>query len=176
MRTRTSVALLAVSTLLLAGCETTGDDPPSGAVVGAATGAAAGLGSEAGIRIASGGHTGNPLLGLLVGGLVGGAVGLYASGEPALPKPIPKLGEADQKLADQAVAQSVNAGIGQRIHWKSEADESISGWAEAYPVDEPVEGRECREMRMYYNFGDTPRVEAKVYCREDGRWVQAPPA
>ena len=127
------------------------------------------------MRIASGGHTGNPLLGLVVGAIVGGIVGNYVTGQPTEPTPIPALTEADQVLADRAVAESADAGIGLRVRWTSEADGGVSGWTEAYPVDEPVVGRECREMRMYYDFPDTPRVEAKVYCRDGKSWVHARP-
>jgi len=170
-----AAAVLALAALL-SGCQTTGSEPPSGAVTGAVTGAAAGAGAQAGIRIASGGHTGNPLVGLLAGALVGAIVGTYVTGQPAGPEPIPALSEADQALADRAVAESAEAGIGRRIRWTSQTDGGVSGWTEAYPVDEPVVGRECREIRMYYDFPDTPRVEAKVYCREGERWVQAPMA
>lgn len=64
-RLRRSAAALTASVLLMTACQTTGHDQPPGAVAGAATGAAAGLGAETGVRMASGGHTGNPLLGLV---------------------------------------------------------------------------------------------------------------
>lgn len=160
-----AVAILAVSALALAGCQTTGDDRPPGAVVGGVAGAAMGAGTGVG---------GSSLLGALVGVVAGAVIGAYVIDGSATP--LPTLDEADQKIADRASAEAAEAGIGERIPWKSETDDDISGWSEAYHVDKPVPGKECREARMYYAFGKRARLETKVFCREDGRWVEAPPA
>lgn len=162
MRLGRRAATAVIATVILAGCQTTSNEPPSGAVVGGVTGAA--MGSTTGVG-------GSSLLGALVGVVAGAVIGSQVIDGPA--KSFPPLTGADQSLADAAAGDAADAGIGQRIHWKSNTDDGVGGWSEAYSVDEPVPGRECREIRMYYSRGSEARVEAKNFCREGERWVRS---
>jgi len=162
-----TAALLAAIALGLTGCQTTGNQPPSGAVVGGVTGAAMGAGTGVG---------GSSLLGALVGVVAGAVIGSYVIDGPATP--LPTLSEADQKIADRAAGEAADAGIGKRVPWKSGTDDSISGWSEAYHVDRPavgkgVPGKECRKAMMHYAFGERARLETTVFCRENGQWVRS---
>lgn len=170
-----AAAILAVSALALGGCQTTGGDHPSGAVVGGVTGAAAGLGAQAGIRAASGGHAGNPLIGLLVGAVAGAAVGHLADdtsqwesaeGGSGLP-----LSREDRAQADAAANKAGELPVGERADWKSLTEEGLHGWAVPHSDIKKYGGRECRYLNWGYARGSAQFSQVSRFCRADGRWV-----
>lgn len=173
-RARIAVAILAVSALAMAGCQTTGDDQPPGAVTGGIAGGAAGLGAEAGVRAASGGHAGNPLLGLLVGAVVGVAVGgasTYDStgaveGGSGLP-----LSSEDRALSDAATNKAGDSPVGERVEWTSVTEDGVHGWAAPHSAVKVFEGRECRFLDWGYVRGSDRFSQVSRFCRQSGKWV-----
>ncbi|MEQ8395604.1 hypothetical protein [Thalassobaculum sp.] len=162
-RVRRIVAVFAVSAIALSGCQTTGSDQPSGAAAGAAVGAASGAGAATGTAIAGGGFSGqNILVGVLVGAVVGAIAGgaFWAS-----------LDKADRLRAEDAARQSANASIRGPVHWQSETNKDVFGWAERASPPVLDGGNLCKQVKSYYYLNDRERTGTQRFCLQDERWV-----
>ncbi|MEQ8816065.1 MAG: hypothetical protein RLO51_20800 [Thalassobaculum sp.] len=169
-RTRRTVASLAVAALLLAGCQTTGDDPPSGAAAGALTGAASGAGAATGIAIASGGFSGqNTLLGLLVGAVVGGVAGHYmSSGDNS-----GTYGAAERDKADEAAMKILTDPTLKIVHWESEASSRVFGWAEPSTDGVVKVKKGCRAVRSVRFVNGLSTDQNTQFCRDGDKWIKS---
>ena len=166
MRVRSAAAAVAVAALLLSACQTTGDQQPSGAVAGGLVGAAGGAGAATGTSFAGGEYSGqNMLVGLLAGAVVGAIAGggsFWSS-----------LGEDDRRRAADAALQSANAVSPGPIHWQSEKNKDVFGWAERASPAVLDGGELCKRVKSYYYLDDREHVETKRFCFRNERWTEA---
>lgn len=154
-RARRLAAAAAISALALSGCQTTGNNQTSGAVLGGLAGAAAGsqFGSGEGRLVAV-------LIGAVVGAVAGGMIGQ-------------RLDEADRLKAEDAARQAANAGTAGPVHWQSEKDSAVRGWAEPVSPAAIDDGNLCKSVRSIYYLNGQEQTETKRFCLQDGRWVAA---
>ena len=166
--TRRTVASLAVAALLLAGCQTTGDEPPSGAAAGALTGAASGAGAATGVAIASGGFSGqNTLLGLLVGAVVGGVAGHYmSSGDNS-----GTYGAAERKKADEAAGEILANPSIRIVQWSSDTHSRVYGWVRPSTGGLVKVGKGCRSLKFVRFVNGLSTEEDRQFCRDGDKWV-----
>ncbi len=167
-RNRRTVVAMAVAALLLAGCQTTGDDPPSGAVAGSLTGAASGAGAATGIAIAGGGFSGqNTLLGLLVGAVVGGVAGHYmASGDSS-----GSYGAAEREKADQAARELLANPSIRIVQWESDAHSRVYGWVRPSTGGLVKVDKGCRSLKFVRFVNGLSTEEDRQFCRDGDRWI-----
>ena len=163
---RRAAAAVAVSALLLSSCQTTSDQQPPGAVAGGLVGAASGAGAATGTAIAGGAYSGQNML---VGVLVGAVVGAVAGGGSFWSS----LDEADRRRAADAALQSANAASPGPIHWQSEKNKDVFGWAERASPAALDGGELCRKVKSYYYLDDREHVETKRFCFRSERWTEA---
>lgn len=162
---RKLVAVALVSSVALAGCQTTaggsagtgstGNNATTGALLGGIAGAAAGsqFGSGQGSLVAI-------LVGAVIGAAVGGAVGSA-------------LDEADRQKADAAARQAANAPSAGRVHWESEKNPGVVGYAEPVTPAALDAGNLCKQVQSLYYLNGEQKTETKRFCLQDGRWVEA---
>jgi len=156
---KTAVVVL-VSSLALAGCQTTGSgstgsNTTTGALLGGIAGAAAGsqFGSGQGGLVAV-------LVGAVIGAAIGGAIGQA-------------LDEADRQKADAAARQAANAPSAGRVHWQSEKHQGVLGYAEPVTPAALDDGNLCKQVQSLYYLNGEQKTENKRFCLQDGRWVEA---
>ncbi|EDP61663.1 hypothetical protein BAL199_18506 [alpha proteobacterium BAL199] len=152
-------AAVAISALALAGCQTTGDgrgnNQQSGFLLGGLAGAAAGaqFGSGEGRLVAV-------VVGALVGALAGGAIGA-------------SLDDADRLRAENAARQAANAPSAGVVHWQSEKNKDVHGWAEPASAA-ALDGDDlCKQVKSIYYLSGQEQTETKRFCLQDGRWTEA---
>lgn len=154
-RVRKAAAVLAVSALALSGCQTTGNNQTSGALLGGLAGAAAGaqFGSGEGRLVAV-------VIGALAGAVAGGMIGQ-------------QLDEADRLRAEDAARQAANASQPGPVHWKSEKNQEVHGWAEPVSPAKVEDGDLCKNVKSVYYLNGQEQAETKRFCLQGGRWVEA---
>ena len=157
---RRAVAVALISSLALAGCQTTGsgstgNNTTSGALLGGIAGAAAGsqFGSGEGRLVAI-------LVGAVIGAVAGGAIGNA-------------LDEADRQKADAAARQAANAPSAGRVHWESEKNQGVVGYAEPVSPAALNDGNLCKQVQSIYYLNGEQKAENKRFCLQAGRWVEA---
>lgn len=161
MRTiRRTVAATLVAALALAGCQSAGDgstgnSATTGALLGGIAGAAAGsqFGSGQGGLVAV-------LVGAVIGAVAGGAIGSA-------------LDEADRQKADAAARQAANAPSPGRVHWQSESNQGVVGYAEPVTPAALEDGNLCKQVQSLYYLNGEQKTESKRFCLQAGRWVEA---
>lgn len=155
-RFRRAAAVLAVSALALSGCQTTtGSNQTTGTLLGGLAGAAAGaqFGSGEGRLVAV-------VIGALAGAIAGSMIGQ-------------SLDEADRQKAEAAARQAANASAPGPIHWKSEKNQDVYGWAEPTSPAAVDNGDLCKDVKSIYYLGGQEQTETKRFCLQNGRWVEA---
>jgi len=171
MTRRLAVVLLAPA-LLLAGCQTTGDQPQSGAVAGGLVGAASGAGAATGVAIAGGGFSGqNMLVGVLAGIVAGAIAGHYAAGG----KTRETASAEDLAAADAASQLIANDPDGKLVHWGSDDKSTVFGWAELLPERADEGGTGCKTVKSVQFANGLENYEIRYFCPKDGKWVERPP-
>ena len=152
-KTLTTVSLVAVFAMSVAGCESTGGQKQTGGtVVGGIAGAIAGaqFGQGSG-RVAAG------AVGALLGALVGSEVGR-------------SLDKADLTYANQANQRAQSAPLNQPIQWNNPQS---GNYGTVTPIKDgtTASGAYCREFQQTVTIGGKTESAYGTACRQpDGTW------
>lgn len=146
------MALLAISTIALAACQTTGNKEMIG------TGAGAVLGGLAGSQFGSGkGQLVGVGVGTLLGALAGSSIGS-------------SLDKADMMYANRAQQQAYSAPVGQTISWNN-PDSGNSGTYTPTRDGYSNNGRYCREYSQTIYVEGRSQTGYGTACQNpDGSW------
>ncbi len=165
-RTGRASALLAAMAIGLAGCQTTGDQQPSGAVAGGMMGAASGAGAVTGTAIAGGGFSGQNIL---IGAVVGAIVGHYVFN----PTSSASFSDDYSKLADEAAMKIVTDPTHRIVHWESKASSRVFGWAEPATDGLVKVDKGCRVVRSVRFVNGLADDKNRQFCRDGDNWVES---
>ena len=152
---KTTMALMMVAALGMAGCESmnnVGTKQAIGGVSGAALGGLAGsqIGGGSGRLWATG-------AGVLIGALIGSEIGN-------------SLDNADRAMANQANQRALNSPIGEQITWNN-PDSGNYGTVVPVRDGRSATGSYCREYTQTINVGGRSERAYGTACRQpDGSW------
>lgn len=154
MKYMMSLPLVVLSTGLLVGCQSTGNQEMAGTVVGGVTGGV--IGSQFG---QGAGRWAGGAIGVVAGAVAGEAIGRY-------------LDESDNGHKRRAFSSASRAPVGETVYWEN-GRTGHWGWYEPTADGHSRYGNYCREftMKTYMN-GRAQRVTGTACRRPNGTWYE----
>lgn len=154
MKYRMSLPLIILSTGLLVGCQSTGNQQVAGTVVGGATGGIIGAQFGQGMGRWAGGA-----IGVLAGAVAGEAIGRY-------------LDESDNYHQRRAFTAASRAPVGETVYWEN-GRTGHWGWYQPCADGHSRYGNYCREFTVNtYMDGRCQKVSGTACRRPNGTWYE----